>query len=176
MNIIFMGTPEFAVPSLDMLLQSEHQVVGVVTVPDKPSGRGLKLAPSAVKRYVEPLGLDLAQPQKLRDSTFLKWLKNKNADLYVVVAFKILPPQVFEKPPLGTINLHASLLPSFRGAAPINWAIINGETKTGVTTFFTVTPAASVCLVITKPPQRQQPAPVRHIGHTRPAVANFDRV
>lgn len=131
-----MGTPQFAIPSLDILLQSEHQVVGVVTGPDKPAGRGLKLSPSPVKRHVEPLGLDLWQPQNLRERAFMNWLQQKNADLYVIVAFRILPPEVFEIPPLGTINLHASLLPRFRGAAPINWAIIKGETKTGVTTFF----------------------------------------
>jgi methionyl-tRNA formyltransferase len=136
MKIIFMGTPQFAIPSLDILLRSEHQVVGVVTGPDRPAGRGLKLLPSPVKRHVEPLNLDLRQPNKLGEPAFSDWLKQKHADLYVVVAFRILPPEVFEIPPLGTINLHASLLPSYRGAAPINWAIIKGEPITGLTTFF----------------------------------------
>ena len=131
-----MGTPQFAIPSLDILLQSEHQVVGVVTGPDKPAGRGRKLSASAVKKHVQPLGSDLQQPQKLRDRRFLKWLHERKADLFVIVAFRILPPEVFEIPPMGTINLHASLLPHYRGAAPINWAIIRGETTTGVTTFF----------------------------------------
>jgi methionyl-tRNA formyltransferase len=136
MKIIFMGNPQFAIPSLEVLIKSEHQVVGVATGPDKPAGRRLTLSSSPIKRHAEALGLELRQPSKLRDPVFLDWLREKNADLFVVVAFRILPPEVFELPPLGTINLHASLLPKFRGAAPINWAIIKGESKTGVTTFF----------------------------------------
>ncbi|TXI13881.1 MAG: methionyl-tRNA formyltransferase [Pedobacter sp.] len=136
MNIIFMGTPDFAVISLDALVQSgRHTIVGVVTAPDKPAGRGQKLSESAVKKYALQKGLPIFQPTKLKDPSFLEQLKSLNADLQVVVAFRMLPEVVWAMPPKGTINLHASLLPQYRGAAPINWAIINGERVSGVSTF-----------------------------------------
>ncbi len=131
-----MGTPEFALPSLKALLNSRHQVVAVVTVPDKPAGRGKKLRPPAVKQVAEDAGLPVLQPTLLSEEKFVRQLGSFHANLFVVVAFRILPPKVFTIPPLGTINLHASLLPKYRGAAPINWAIMNGEPYTGVTTFF----------------------------------------
>ncbi len=134
MNIVFMGTPDFARVSLQKLLESRHQVLAVVTVPDKPKGRGLKRQPSVVKQFAQQNGLPLLQPLNLKDPQFIEQLKRFKADVFVVVAFKILPPEVFNLPPKGTINLHASLLPRYRGAAPINWAIINGEQETGVTT------------------------------------------
>lgn len=136
LKIVFMGTPEFAVPMLETLVQSPHQVVGVITAPDKPAGRGMQLVESEVKKYAKEKGLKILQPEKLRNDGFLAELKSLNADLFVVVAFRMLPEVVWSMPPLGTINLHASLLPQYRGAAPINWAIINGEKETGVTTFF----------------------------------------
>lgn len=135
MRVVFMGTPDFAVASLDAICQSTHEVVGVVTVPDRQSGRGLKLTSSPVKQYAEAHHLPILQPEKLRDPQFLYELKAWNADIFVVVAFRMLPECVWAMPSHGTFNLHASLLPQYRGAAPINWAIINGETKTGVTTF-----------------------------------------
>lgn len=131
-----MGTPRFAVPMLDTLVNSTHEVVGVVTAPDKPAGRGMKLSESDVKIYAKQKGLHILQPEKLKNEQFLNELRALNADLFVVVAFRMLPEVVWRMPPLGTINLHASLLPQYRGAAPINWAIINGEKETGVTTFF----------------------------------------
>jgi methionyl-tRNA formyltransferase len=136
MKIVFMGTPEFAVPCLKTLIDSEHEVVGVVTVPDKPAGRGRKLCPSAIKQTALDHGLPVLQPEKMRDEQFLNDLSSWNADLFVVVAFRILPDVVFTMPPKGTFNLHASLLPKFRGAAPINWVLINGEKESGLTTFF----------------------------------------
>ncbi|TVR40554.1 MAG: methionyl-tRNA formyltransferase [Cryomorphaceae bacterium] len=136
LRIVFMGTPEFAVASLDAIYNSFHNVVGVVTAPDKPAGRGKKISQSAVKEYALQQDLPLLQPPKLKDPEFLDELKALEADLFVVVAFRMLPEAVWSMPPLGTINLHASLLPAYRGAAPINWAIINGEKITGVTTFF----------------------------------------
>jgi methionyl-tRNA formyltransferase len=136
LRIVFMGTPEFAIPMLDALLQSEHKVVGVVTAMDKPGGRGMQLAESEVKKFAVSKGLKILQPEKLKNEEFLAELKALEADLFVVVAFRMLPEVVWTMPPLGTINLHASLLPQYRGAAPINWAIINGEKETGVTTFF----------------------------------------
>ena len=135
LRIVFMGTPEFAVASLDALVQSGFNVVGVVTAPDKPAGRGMKLQQSAVKKYAEEKGLTVLQPEKLRKPDFLTELKNLQADLQVVVAFRMLPEVVWNMPTSGTINVHASLLPQYRGAAPINWAIINGEKESGVTTF-----------------------------------------
>ena len=134
-RIVFMGTPEFAVASLDALVTAGHNIVGVVTAPDKPAGRGLKLQESAVKQYAVQKGLRILQPEKLKNPEFITDLKSLQADLQVVVAFRMLPEIVWNMPPLGTINLHASLLPHYRGAAPINWAIINGEKETGVTTF-----------------------------------------
>ena len=131
-----MGTPDFARVSLQKLVESNHQVLAVVTVPDKPKGRGLKLQPSPVKRFAQQTGLPVLQPEKLKDEQFVEQLRQFNAEVFVVVAFRILPAVVFNIPPKGTINLHASLLPRYRGAAPINWAIINGETETGVTTIF----------------------------------------
>lgn len=135
-RIVFMGTPEFAVESLKALVEGGYNVVGVITTPDRPAGRGYKLQPSPVKRYALEQGLPLLQPEKLRDPGFLKELKGWKADLQVVVAFRMLPEVVWGMPPKGTFNLHSSLLPRYRGAAPINWAIINGESETGVTTFF----------------------------------------
>jgi methionyl-tRNA formyltransferase len=135
LRIVFMGTPEFAVPMLDTLFHSQHQIVGVITAPDKPAGRGMQLSESDVKRYAVTHHLHLLQPEKLKNEVFLAELRALNADLFVVVAFRMLPEVVWDMPPLGTINLHASLLPNYRGAAPINWAIINGEKETGVTTF-----------------------------------------
>lgn len=134
-RIIFMGTPEFAVASLDKLLKVGCNIVGVVTAPDKPAGRGMQLQQSAVKKYGVENGLKVLQPEKLKAPDFLAELKALNADLQVVVAFRMLPEVVWNMPPMGTINLHGSLLPQYRGAAPINWAIINGEKETGVTTF-----------------------------------------
>lgn len=136
LRIVFMGTPDFAVESLRILVENKYNVVGVITMPDKPSGRGYKLQPSAVKKYAQEHNLPILQPEKLRDETFLSELKDWNADLQIVVAFRMLPEVVWDMPRLGTFNLHASLLPQYRGAAPINWAIINGETETGATTFF----------------------------------------
>lgn len=131
-----MGTPEFAVSSLQKLVESDCEVVAVVTAPDKPAGRGLQLTPSPVKQYAVSQGIPVLQPEKLKNSDFLAELRSYQADLQVVVAFRMLPEVVWNMPPKGTFNLHASLLPQYRGAAPINWAIINGETQTGVTTFF----------------------------------------
>lgn len=135
LRIVFMGTPEFAVASLDALVQAGFHVVGVVTAPDKPAGRGMKLQESAVKKYAAAKGLPVLQPEKLKNPQFLDDLKALNATVQVVVAFRMLPEVVWNMPPLGTINVHGSLLPQYRGAAPINWAIINGEKETGVTTF-----------------------------------------
>lgn len=134
-RIVFMGTPDFAVSSLDALVQAGYDVAGVVTVPDRQTGRGLKVTSSPVKEYALAHNLPLLQPEKLRDEAFQAELKALNADLFVVVAFRMLPQSVWDMPPMGTFNLHASLLPRYRGAAPINWAIINGETETGITTF-----------------------------------------
>ena len=131
-----MGTPEFAVGILDTIIKNDYEVVGVITAADKPAGRGQKIKYSAVKEYALENNLPLLQPTNLKDETFLAELKALNANLQIVVAFRMLPKVVWEMPSLGTFNLHASLLPNYRGAAPINWAIINGETKTGVTTFF----------------------------------------
>ena len=135
MRIIFMGTPDFAVASLKALLEVGENVVAVVTAPDKPAGRGQKLQQSAVKFFAEAHNLPVLQPEKLRDPNFIETLKSYNADLQVVVAFRMLPEIVWNMPPMGTINVHASLLPQYRGAAPINHAIINGEKESGVTTF-----------------------------------------
>ncbi len=134
-RIVFMGTPEFAVESLDAMIKAGFGIVGVVTAPDKPAGRGMKMNESAVKKYALKNGLKILQPEKLKNEQFLSELRSLNADLQVVVAFRMLPEVVWNMPPKGTINLHASLLPQYRGAAPINWAIINGEKETGVTTF-----------------------------------------
>ena len=135
MKTIFFGTPDFAVESLDAIMHSRHEVVAVVTVPDRQAGRGQKLITSPVKQYAQEHGLPLLQPERLRDEAFLASLRSFGADCFVVVAFRMLPEAVWNMPPLGTFNLHASLLPRYRGAAPINWAIINGEHETGVTTF-----------------------------------------
>ncbi len=131
-----MGTPDFAIPSLEKLIQSKHQIVGVVTVPDKPQGRGRKVSPSPVKRFAGERDLTVLTPANLKDEDFVRSLAELNPDIIVVVAFRILPEVIFSLPPGGTVNLHASLLPQYRGAAPINWAIMNGETKTGLTTFY----------------------------------------
>jgi methionyl-tRNA formyltransferase len=135
LRIVFMGTPEFAVASLDALVKAGCNIVGVITAPDKPAGRGMKLNESAVKKYAVEQKLKILQPEKLKNPEFLTELKSLNADLQIVVAFRMLPEVVWNMPPMGTINLHGSLLPQYRGAAPINWAVINGEKETGVTTF-----------------------------------------
>ena len=131
-----MGTPDFAVGILDTLVKNEYNIVGVITAPDRPAGRGRKLNESAVKKYALENNINVLQPTNLKNEDFLKTLKSLNANLQIVVAFRMLPKVVWNMPKYGTFNLHASLLPQYRGAAPINWAIINGETKTGVTTFF----------------------------------------
>jgi methionyl-tRNA formyltransferase len=136
LRIAFMGTPEFAVASLQALVDSEYQVVVVVTAPDRPAGRGRQLASSAVKNYGRKQGIPVLQPARLKDPRFLEELKEFNVNLMVVVAFRMLPEVIWKLPAYGTFNLHASLLPEYRGAAPVNWAVINGETQTGVTTFF----------------------------------------
>jgi len=134
-RIIFMGTPEFAVASLDAILTAGYNVVAVLTAPDKPAGRGMQLTESAVKKYASEKGLTILQPEKLKNPEFLEELNALKADLQIVVAFRMLPEAVWDMPPMGTVNLHGSLLPQYRGAAPINWAVINGEKETGVTTF-----------------------------------------
>ena len=136
LRIVFMGTPEFAVGILDTILKNNYEIVGVITAADKPAGRGQKIKYSAVKEYALEHNLTLLQPTNLKDEDFLSELKALNANLQIIVAFRMLPKVVWEMPKYGTFNLHASLLPNYRGAAPINWAIINGETKTGVTTFY----------------------------------------
>ncbi len=136
MKIIFMGTPHFAVPSLNILVENGYDIVAVLTAPDRPAGRGQKIRYSPVKEYALEKGLNILQPTNLKNKDFLAELASLEADLQVVVAFRMLPALVFEMPPKGCINLHGSLLPQYRGAAPINWAVINGETETGVTTFF----------------------------------------
>lgn len=135
MRVVFMGTPEFAVTILDRIIQERHEVVGVVTTPDKPAGRGQHIHFSDVKRYALEHNLFLMQPEKMKDEAFVAQLQSLNADVFVVVAFRMLPKVVYAMPPKGTFNVHASLLPQYRGAAPIQWAVINGETETGVTTF-----------------------------------------
>jgi methionyl-tRNA formyltransferase len=134
-RIIFMGTPEFAVASLDALVKAGCNIVGVITAPDKPAGRGMEIQQSAVKKYAVENNLNILQPEKLKNPEFLEELKALNADLQIVVAFRMLPEAVWNMPPMGSVNLHGSLLPQYRGAAPINWAVINGEKETGVTTF-----------------------------------------
>ncbi len=136
MKIVFMGTPDFAIPSLEILLNNNYQIQAVVTAPDEPKGRGYKVTPPPVKVFALKHSLKVLQSENLKDEKFIAELKSLLPELIVVVAFRILPKEVFTIPPLGTINLHASLLPKYRGAAPINWAIINGEIETGVTTFF----------------------------------------
>lgn len=134
-RIVFLGTPDFAVASLKALVEAGYPVVGVITAPDKPAGRGMHLQQSPVKQYALQQGLKVLQPEKLKNAAFLEELKSLHADLQVVVAFRMLPELVWNMPPLGTVNVHGSLLPQYRGAAPINWAIINGETETGITIF-----------------------------------------
>jgi methionyl-tRNA formyltransferase len=134
-RIIFMGTPDFAVASLKALMEGGYTIIGVITAPDKPAGRGRQLSESAVKQYAVEQKLNVLQPEKLKNPEFLSELQNLKADLQIVVAFRMLPEVVWNMPPMGTFNLHGSLLPQYRGAAPLNWAIINGETETGVTTF-----------------------------------------
>ncbi|NNC50329.1 MAG: methionyl-tRNA formyltransferase [Flaviramulus sp.] len=136
LRIVFMGTPDFAVATLKTLVENKYNIVGVITAPDKPAGRGRKLHESAVKLYAKSEGLNILQPTNLKNEDFLKELESLNANLQIIVAFRMLPKVVWQMPKYGTFNLHASLLPNYRGAAPINWAIINGETKTGVSTFF----------------------------------------
>ncbi|MBI1837275.1 MAG: methionyl-tRNA formyltransferase [Flavobacteriia bacterium] len=135
-RIVFMGTPDFAVTILDQLILDEFNIVGVITAPDKPAGRGQQISESAVKKYALSKALNILQPVNLKDETFIEELQKLKADLFVVVAFRMLPEIVWAMPPKGTINLHASILPNYRGAAPINWAVINGDKETGVTTFF----------------------------------------
>src|ERR1700748_2568558 len=134
-RIVFMGTPEFAVASLDAIVEAGYTVAAVITAPDKPAGRGMQLTESAVKKYAKEKGLFILQPEKLKNPDFLEQLRSLHADLQIVVAFRMLPEVVWNMPPMGTVNLHGSLLPQYRGAAPINWAVINGEKETGVTTF-----------------------------------------
>lgn len=136
LRIIFMGTPDFAVPGLEILIQHHYNIVAVITAPDKPQGRGQKFMPSPVKVCAVQHNIPVLQPTNLKSADFIETLKSYQADLQIVVAFRMLPEVVWSMPPLGTFNLHASLLPQYRGAAPINWAIINGEKETGVTTFF----------------------------------------
>ncbi len=136
LRIVFFGTPEFAVASLDKLIGNGYNVVAAVTMPDKPAGRGHKMYQSPVKEYALAHNIPLMQPEKLKNEEFLSQLQSFNAHLFIVIAFRMLPEAVWQMPPLGTFNLHASLLPRYRGAAPINWAVINGDTETGVTTFF----------------------------------------
>ncbi|MEP1487580.1 MAG: methionyl-tRNA formyltransferase [Algibacter sp.] len=136
LRVVFMGTPDFAVATLKTLVDHKYNVVGVITAPDKPAGRGRKLNESAVKQYAKSEGLNILQPTNLKNEQFLQELEALSANLQIVVAFRMLPKAVWQMPEYGTFNLHASLLPNYRGAAPINWAIINGETKTGVSTFF----------------------------------------
>ena len=136
LRIVYMGTPDFAVESLKQLVEGGYNVVGVITMPDKPAGRGHKIQYSPVKQYALEKGLPLLQPEKLKDEDFINALREWKADLQIVVAFRMLPEVVWNMPRLGTFNLHASLLPQYRGAAPINWAVINGDTETGITTFF----------------------------------------
>jgi methionyl-tRNA formyltransferase len=135
LRIVFMGTPDFAVASLAALVNAGCNIVGVITAPDKPAGRGMKLTESAVKKYATEQNLNILQPEKLKNSEFIETLKTLKADLQIVVAFRMLPEIVWNMPPMGTLNVHGSLLPQYRGAAPINWAVINGEKETGVTTF-----------------------------------------
>jgi len=135
LRIVFMGTPEFAVASLEALVKAGYNIVGVITAPDKPAGRGMQLQQSAVKKYAVEHHLNVLQPEKLKQSEFLDALKALKADLQIVVAFRMLPEVVWNMPRMGSVNLHGSLLPQYRGAAPINWAVINGERETGVTTF-----------------------------------------
>ena len=135
-RIVFMGTPEFAVPTLDALLKKPYKVTGVITAPDKPRGRGQRMSFSPVKDYALEHGLPILQPVSLKDEGFIRDLKSLNASLFVVVAFRMLPEAVWKMPDLGTINLHGSLLPEYRGAAPVNWVLINGEIQTGLTTFY----------------------------------------
>ena len=135
LRIIYMGTPEFAVASLQALVEGGYNVVAVVTMPDKPAGRGHQVQFSDVKKYALSVGLPVLQPEKLKDETFIEELRSYHADLQIVVAFRMLPEVVWSMPRLGTFNLHASLLPQYRGAAPINWAVINGDKETGATTF-----------------------------------------
>jgi methionyl-tRNA formyltransferase len=136
MKIIFFGTPGFAVVSLKALHESEHEISAVVTAPDRASGRGLKIKSSEVKQFAEKEKLNILQPEKLKNKAFIDQIRSYQADVFIVVAFRMLPEIIWQMPPMGCINLHASLLPNYRGAAPINWAIINGENKTGVTSFF----------------------------------------
>ena len=136
MRIIFFGTPEFAVASLQALVEAKMDVVAVVTAPDKPAGRGQQIQSSPVKVYAASVGLPILQPEKLKNPEFLAELASYKADLQIIVAFRMLPEAIWNMPPMGTFNLHASLLPQYRGAAPIHWAVINGETETGITTFF----------------------------------------
>lgn len=134
-RIVFLGTPDFAVASLKALVEAGYRIVGVITAPDKPAGRGMHLQQSPVKQYALAQGLHVLQPERLKNPAFLEELRSLNADLQVVVAFRMLPELVWNMPPMGTVNVHGSLLPQYRGAAPINWAIINGETETGITIF-----------------------------------------
>jgi methionyl-tRNA formyltransferase len=136
LRIVFLGTPDFAVESLKVLVENNYNIVGVVTMPDKVAGRGHKIQQSPVKQFALSNNLPILQPESLKDEQFINDLKELRADLQIVVAFRMLPEIVWNMPPKGTFNLHASLLPQYRGAAPINWSIINGDTETGVTTFF----------------------------------------
>ncbi|NQX86416.1 MAG: methionyl-tRNA formyltransferase [Flavobacteriaceae bacterium] len=151
LRIVFMGTPDFAVATLAALINNNYKVLGVITAPDKPAGRGRKLNESAVKKYAKEKGLTILQPTNLKDPDFNASLKSLQANLQIVVAFRMLPKMVWQMPEYGTFNLHASLLPQYRGAAPINWAIINGENKTGVSTFFIDEKIDTGAIILQKP-------------------------
>ena len=176
LRIVFMGTPEFAVTSLDALVVAGYDIAAVVTAPDKPAGRGMKLTESAVKKYALQKGLPLLQPEKLKNPDFLSALRSLRADLQVVVAFRMLPEVVWNMPPKGTINVHGSLLPEYRGAAPINWAIINGEKETGVTTFRLQHEIDTRAVRLFRAAQYTQHLAVgmRHAGRSHPADSQPD--
>ncbi len=167
LRIIFMGTPDFAVPSLKILLDNGYEIIAVVTAPDKPAGRGMKILESDIKKFVKSRNLKILQPEKLKNPEFIAELKSLNADLQIVVAFRMLPEVVWNMPLMGTVNLHGSLLPQYRGAAPINWAIINGEKKTGVTTFKLKHEIDTGDILIQKPIE---------IGDTETAGELYDRM
>ena len=167
LRIIFMGTPDFAVPSLKILLDNGYEIIAVVTAPDMPAGRGMKISESDIKKFAQSRNLKILQPEKLKKPEFIAELKSLNADLQIVVAFRMLPEVVWNMPSMGTVNLHGSLLPQYRGAAPINWAIINGEKKTGVTTFRLKHEIDTGDILIQKPIE---------IGDTETAGELYDRM
>ena len=171
-RIVFMGTPDFAVESLDAIVQAGHEVAAVVTVPDRQTGRGLKVTYSPVKEYALNHGLPLLQPERLKDEAFLSALRSLEADLFVVVAFRMLPREVWAMPRLGTFNLHASLLPRYRGAAPLNWAVINGEQESGITTFLLNERIDEGAILLQ---ERTRIAPTDTVGHLHDRLAVMGR-